>query len=204
MYRLRFLWPEYADRVRIAWRALSLEWKNNKSTPKDIVDAEILLMARQELELPIGAWQAPEWQYPVTLLPAFEALGCAERQGEQQGWEFSWRVRRAFFEQSRNVAMRHVLLELAAESGLDVARFRHDWDSGTERRRALEESVRGWEELKVAGSPTFVLPSGRQIHNPGAWQVTWGKNHEIVAVDRAVTPWREAYRELLDGALSGR
>src|SRR6266516_8074493 len=50
VYRLRKLWPEYERRVRIAWRALSLEAKNSKSTPKNIVDVEIPLMAQQEVE----------------------------------------------------------------------------------------------------------------------------------------------------------
>ena len=200
MYRLRELWPDYRNRVRIEWKALALEWKNENSTPKHIVDDEFILMARQEMELPISAWRAPDWTYPVTFLPAFEAIRCAVKQGEQQGWEFSWRVRVAFFKESRNVAMRHVLLELAAESGLDVEQFRRDWDDGAERRPVLEESEHGWEELKVDGSPTFVLANGRQIHNPGAWRVTWGPKHTVQKVEPAERPWREVYREFLEEA----
>lgn len=203
MYRLRQLWPAYRDRLRIAWRALSLEWKNASSTPKHIVDDEFILMARQDPSLPISAWRAPEWQYPVTLLPAFEAARCAANQGEAPAREFNWRVRLAFFQQSRNIAMRHVLLELAAESGLEVERFQRDWDSGRERPAVLEESHRGWEELKVDGSPTFVLPAGRQVHNPGAWRITWGPRHAVEKIDLPERPWRAIYAEMLDEAAGG-
>ena len=203
VYRLRKLWPEYERHVRIAWRALSLEVRNGKSTPKNIVDVEIALMAQQEPELPIGPWRAPEWQYPVTILPAFEALKCAMLQGERLAWEFSWRTRKAFFDENRCISMRHVLCELAGESGLDVEQFMRDWDSGSQRPTVLAESHRGWEELKVPGSPTFVLASGRQVHNPGALRVTWGPNYSIQRVDPPKQPWREAYRELLDAAAAG-
>ena len=206
MYRLRQLWPEYGARVRVAWRALALEIKNEQTTPKFILDQEIPLMARQEPELPIGPWRAPEWQYPVTLLPAFEARACAERQGDAAAWEFGWRVRMALFAESRCVSARHVLLEVARESGLDLERFARDWDSGAERPRILAESHRGWEILNVDGSPTFVLPNGRQVHNPGAWKATWGPGKQIVKVDPAPDApdgdWRRAYRAFLDEAVA--
>jgi predicted DsbA family dithiol-disulfide isomerase len=203
VYRLRKLWPEYESRVRIAWKALSLEVRNGKSTPKNIVDVEIALMAQQEPELPIGPWRAPEWQYPVTILPAFEALKCAMLQGERLAWEFSWRTRKAFFDESRCISMRHILRDLAGESGLDVEQIMRDWDCGSQRPTVLAESHRGWEELKVPGSPTFVLASGRQVHNPGALRVTWGPNYSIQRVDPPQQPWQEAYRELLDAAAAG-
>ena len=204
MYRLRQLWPEYRGRVRIGWRTLALEIKNEQPTPKPILDQENPLMAHQEPALPIGSWQAPEWQYPVTLLPAFEALACAERQGHDLAWEFSWRVRLAFFAESRCVSTRHVLRELARESGLDVARFTADWDTGGERSRILGESHTGWEVLKVPGSPTFILPGGRQVHNPAALKVTWSREKRIERVDPPPDApdgdWELVYRSFLDEA----
>jgi predicted DsbA family dithiol-disulfide isomerase len=202
VYRLRKIWPEYANRVRIAWRALSLELHNRESTPKNIVDIEIPLMARQEPDLPIGPWQAAEWQYPATILPAFEALRCAELQGDSLAWEFSGGLRKAFFAHSRCISMRHVLVDLSRECGLDVARFSRDWDSGAQRPMIIAESQRGWEQVKVQGSPTFVLPSGRTIHNPGGLRVTWGPNHEVKKVDAPEQPWLEVFHKFLAEAAS--
>jgi predicted DsbA family dithiol-disulfide isomerase len=202
VYRLRSLWSRYDGRVRIAWKSLALEIQNSKPTPKNIVDVEISLMREQEPDLPIGPWKSADWHYPVTILPAFEALRCAALQGDQQAWEFSWRVRKAFFDEGRCISMRHVLLDLAGESGLDVNRFRCEWDSGTARSTVLAESQRGWDELQVPGSPTFVLPRGRRIHNPGAVRVTWGPNQEVKNIEPPERPWSEAYREFLDEAVS--
>jgi predicted DsbA family dithiol-disulfide isomerase len=197
VYRLRKIWPEYADRVRIAWQALSLELHNREATPKNIVEAEIPLMAWQEPDLPIGPWKAADWQYPATILPAFEALRCAELQSDSLAWEFSWMLRKAFFADSRCISMRHVLLELSHECGLDVERFSRDWDSGAQRPLVIAESQRGWEQVKVPGSPTFVLPSGRRIHNPGALRVSWGPNAELQKIEPPEQPWLEAFDQFL-------
>ena len=207
MYRLRELWPEYSARVRVAWKALALEIENEQTTPKPILEQENPLMAQQAPDLPIGPWRAPEWEYPVTLLPAFEALACAERQGDAAAWALSWRVRVAFFAESRCISARHVLLDVARESGLDLERFTQDWDSGAERPRILAASHRGWKVLKLEGSPTFVLPNGRQVHNPAALKATWGPGKQIVKVDPPPDAphgdWRRVYRAFLDEAAEG-
>ena len=204
MYRLRQLWPDYRGRLRVGWRTLALEVKNGQSTPKLILDQENPLMMRQEPNLPLADWRTPVWQYPVTVLPAFEALACAEHQGDDLAWEYSWRVRAAFFAESRCISMRHELRRLARESGLDVARFQADWDSGRARPRVLADSHHGWEVLKVRSSPTFVLPSGRQVNNPAALEVTWGPDKQIRQVDPPPDApdgdWRRVYRAFLDEA----
>lgn len=206
-YRLRKVWQQYQRRVRILSRALSLELKNGRSTPKPIVDSEIPLMAEQEPDLPIGPWSAPEWTYVPTFLPAFEAVKAAREQGDEAAWNFEWEVRYAFFAQSRTVCMRFELAEVARAAGLDVDRFLADWDSGRFRAQVVEESHHGWEELEVPGSPTFVLPSGKQVHNPGAARVQWGESYEILDVTPADCPGGDClqvYREMLDEAIGSR
>ncbi|MBV9281125.1 MAG: DsbA family protein [Chloroflexi bacterium] len=205
MYRLRKVWPDYRGRVRIAFRALSLELKNGRPTPKPVVDTEIPLMQQQEPDLPIGPWSAPAWRYVPTLLPAFEAEKAAAQQGDEAEWEFSWHLRHAFFARSRTICMRFELEEIARDTGLDVARFLRDWDSGLLREVVLSESRRGWEELKVPGSGTFVLPSGKQVPNPGAIKVTWGPNHEVLEVEPADCPngdCLQVFRDMLEEASS--
>ena len=206
VYRLRKVWPEYRGRVCIGFRALALELKNGRSTPKPVVDVEIPLMKQQEPELPIAPWSAPEWQYVPTLLPAFEAEKAAAKQGHDAAWEFAWHVRHAFFAQSRTICMRFELAKIAGEAGLDVDRFLTDWDSGQMRALVEAESRHGWEGLQVPGSPTFVLPSGKQVGNPGGAKVKWGPNHEVLDMQPADCPegdCLQVFRDLLEEAIRG-
>jgi predicted DsbA family dithiol-disulfide isomerase len=205
VYRLRKIWPEYWGRVRIQFRSLSLELKNKQPTPKRIVDQEFLLMVRQEPELPIAAWRGRDWEYVPTFLPAFEAEKAAAEQGEEAAWTFSWLVRKAFFHESRTVCMRFILADVAREAGLDVDRFLADWDSGRFRRQVIEESHRGWEELKVRGSPTFVLPSGKQVWNPGAIGVEWGPQYSVKKITPADCPngdCLQVFRDMLNETIA--
>lgn len=206
VYRLRKLWPEYKDRIRIHFRSLSLELKNLQPTPKQIVEQENLLMARQEPDLPMSPWTRPEFQYVPTLLPAFEAEKAAAEQGEDVAWEFAWQVRKAFFADNRTICMRHVLGQIAAETELDVDRFLADWDSGRFRAEVIAESHRGWEEIGVRGSPTFILPSGEQVWNPGAVSVEWNRGR-VKSTTPAECPEGDClrlYRDMLDSVASGQ
>lgn len=207
LYRLRKVWPEYEGKARIAFRSLSLELRNERPTPKDILDIETVLMARQEPELPIWPWKGLSWRFVPTLLPAFEAQKAAERQGDEAAREFAWHVRHAFFAESRTICMRFVLAQVAQEAGLDADRFLRDWDSGEARAQVLAESRRGWDELHVPGSPTFVLPSGRQVPNPGADRVTWSEDHlSVERIEKADCPngdCLQPFREMLDEAIGG-
>jgi predicted DsbA family dithiol-disulfide isomerase len=201
LYRLRLIWPEYRGRVRIVFRSLSLELKNLRPTPKPILDQEIPLIAQQQPDIPIDIWRGPLWTFVPTFLPAFEAEKAAERQGDEAAWEFSWLVRHAFFARSRTVCMRFELADIAREAGLDVGQFLDDWDSGLLREVIEAESHHGWEVLQVLGSPTFLLPSGRQVSNPGAIQVTWGEDGRIGATEPANCPdgdCLQVYRTMLD------
>ena len=202
LYRLRKVVPEYRDRVRIVFSSLSLEIENGRCTPKPILDLEFLLIAQQEPEIPIHPWRTPEWQFVPTLLPAFEAEKAAALQGDDAAWEFSWRLRHAFFYRSRTICMRNELEAVARDAGLDVERFLGDWDSGRLREQVLADTRRGWDELRVDGSPTFVLPNGKQVHNPGAWRVEWSRNHlDVESIDRDVCPdgdCLQPFRAMLD------
>ena len=82
--------------------------------------------------------------------------------------ELDWAIRTAFFAESRCISMRHVLIELAERVGLNMDQFVRDFDSGQSRALVIQEARDGWERLKIPGSPTFVLPSGRQIGDPAA------------------------------------
>ena len=177
MYRLRLLRP---SGVRFEWAALPIEVVNRRGTPKDILDQEVDLIHAIEPRLELRRWSAREWEWPVTILPAFEAVKCAEAQGDDLVWEYQWRVRQAFFRDSACISLRHVLLDLADEVGLDAARMASDFDSGRFRRQVMAEGHAGWQVLKVRGSPTLVLPDGSVCAYPGLPEVTWSGDHRRI------------------------
>ena len=197
MYRLRQLRPEG---VRFEWTSLPIEVVNRRGTPKDILDQEIALIQSMEPGLEIRAWAKRDWEWPVTILPAFEAIKCAEAQGDAQAWEYQWRVRQAFFRDSACISLRHVLLDLAQELGFDIAR---DFDAGRFRKQVMAEGDEGWQELKVRGSPTLVLPDGSVSAYPGLPEVTWSADHaRIEHVEPAQNDPLQVLNALLDRARS--
>jgi len=208
VYRLRLVWPEYAGRVRLAWRALSLEYINGQGAPKPTLDAEIGLIAGIAPALPLQRWSRPDWQWPVTCWPGFEALACAQAQSDDAGFAMSWALRHAFFAQSGSPALRHELLALAravaAETDLDLRRFESDWDHGRYKAGVIDDSRQGWHELKVKGSPTFVLPGGRQVSGPAGGEADIDEEQGVV---RGYVPFEgdplAVFRELLEAAAPG-
>ena len=205
-YRLRRLREEYAGRVEVAHRSLALEYVNREPTPKRVLDIELPMLMLEEPDIPYQPWAAPDSEWPVTMWPAFEAVKCAERQGMALADELDWRIRVAFFAESRCVSMRHVLIALAGEAGLDVDRFTADFDSGVAKQQVVDEARQGWEALQVDGSPTFVLPNGSQVSNPGLPEIDLDEEHgyRIRAVRPAPCAGDECldvYRALLDRAL---
>ena len=169
-YRLRKLRDEFRD-IIIERKSLSLEYVNKQPTPKPLLDSELPVLMLEEPDIPYEPWHRPLSEWPVTMWPAFEAVKCAERQGMDLADELDWAIRRAFFADSRCISMRHVLFELAEQAGLDMDRFSEDFDNGVTKRLVLEEARDGWERLRVNGSPTFVLPSGKQYSGLGLPEV---------------------------------
>jgi predicted DsbA family dithiol-disulfide isomerase len=204
-FRLRRLREEYRGRVEIAHKSLALEYVNRVPTPKRLLDVELPLLLLEEPEIPYRPWSAPNSEWPVTVWPAFEAVKCAERQSLELADDLAWAIRVAFFGESRCIAMRHVLLELAEQVGLDVGQFEDDFDSGVSKRLVLEEAREGWEGLRVNGSPTFVLPSGKQVSGLGLPElhIDEANGYKLMGITAAACRGDEClelYRTLLDEA----
>jgi predicted DsbA family dithiol-disulfide isomerase len=166
-FRLRDVLRAIDDRVALRHRGLALEYVNRQPTPKRVIEAELPFLMLEEPEIPYRPWTAPASAWPVTVWPAFEAVKCAERQSLELAGDLAWAIRVAFFAESRCISMRHVLLELAGQAGLDLPRFTVDFDAGVAKQQVIDEARAGWEELRVPGSPTLVLPSGEQVADLG-------------------------------------
>ena len=185
-YRLRKLRDEYRGIIVIEHKSLALEYVNREPTPKPVLELELPVLVQEEPGIPYQPWGRPESEWPVTMWPAFEAVKCAERQSLVLADELDWAIRVAFFAQSRCISLRHVLFELAQQVGLEMERFGDDFDRGVTKYQVLQEAQEGWERLRVEGSPTLVLPSGKQISNVGLPEIILDTHHPYRII--AVTP----------------
>jgi protein-disulfide isomerase len=67
----------------------------------------------------------------------------------------------------------------------------------------MAEGDEGWQELKVRGSPTLVLPDGSVSAYPGLPEVTWSADHaRIEHVEPAQNDPLQVLNALLDRARS--
>ena len=185
-YRLRKLRDQYRGTIVIEHKCLALEYVNREATPKPVLELELPVLVQEEPGIPYQPWRRPESEWPVTMWPAFEAVKCAERQSLALADELDWAIRVAFFAQSCCISLRHVLLELAQQVGLNMERFADDFDRGVTKYQVLQEAQEGWERLHVEGSPTFVLPSGKQISDVGLPEITIDTHYSERII--AVTP----------------
>ena len=159
-----------------------------------------------EPQIPVGAWDAPAWKWPTTYWPAFDALACAQAQGPEAASAMSWALRLAFFAQSRAPLPRGELFEIAAEvarsSPLDLPRFRDDWDTGRYKATVIADAVRGWDELRMEASPTYVLPDGRQITNPAAGRVQVNAEGSVTSYTPPEVDPLDVYRAFLEETIA--
>lgn len=155
------------DEIDIVHRALPLELVHRRPIPRRIVDAEIPLCASLTPDFGWSVWQRRPEEYPVTVLPALEAVQAAASQSARAGEELDLALRRAFFSASRCIAMRHEILAAATTcDNLDVGLVADALDTGEFRARVS----RDFAEAQAAGVPcsgTVVRRDGTMVCNPG-------------------------------------
>jgi predicted DsbA family dithiol-disulfide isomerase len=204
-FRLRKLMPEFEGKLGIAWRSLSLELVN--SAPSNLsgllYEATILKMA--EPKLAVQEWSHQDQSPPTTFLPAFEALECAQAQGQAAAFVMSWELRHALYAESRNISLRHVIFAVAEKSAkagqLNLEQFKRDWDAGKFKNNVMTDSDKGWHEIKVNGSATLVLPNGSQFSNPGIGEFEFDERRgEVREYHPPERDWATTYREILNSA----
>jgi hypothetical protein len=83
-----------------------------------------------------------------------------------------------------------------------VARFQDNWDTGRYKAQVLADSQRGWHDLALPGSPTFILPDGSRHNDVGMGHIDFDEQSGEI---RHFTPYPgdplDAFRKLLDGAV---
>lgn len=86
---------------------------------------------------------------------AFEILAMAQDKGLDH--IYSMRVLRAFFQEDRDISKRDVLIELAADVGLDPEETRQALDRGTFAERHRQALRHAREDMGITAVPTIVV-----------------------------------------------
>lgn len=165
--RLHKVAPEYRGRVRLRQRAYPLEVYGGGPPDRRELEAEMWLAALQEPEARFKPFTGTDW--PTTTLPAFEAAWSVMQMDEAAGHDFDLRIRRAFFAEGRNIGRREVMLELAAEAGVEMAQFTRLFNGGEARAAVLAEGRLGKERYGVRGTPTLMTADGSKLRHPIAY-----------------------------------
>ncbi|MFI1047206.1 DsbA family oxidoreductase [Streptomyces griseoruber] len=193
-----------AEGVRLAvdHRAFPLELFNARPTPKWILDPEISAVAECEPALGWTDWQGPESGYPVTMLPAMEAVQAVKgRPGPREAGlaasdQLDAALRHAFYAESRCISVHSEILAIADDCPLvDTGHLDTALRRGTFRGVLFDQ----WEEAKspeVTGSPHFFLPDGTGLHNPGI-AFSWPKGtRRPLITDYSPAFWTSLVRTL--------
>ena len=177
------------DAVVVDHRAFPLEIFNTRPTPWRILAAEVPVIGALDPGAGWQVWQGDMGTWPSTTLPALEAVQAAKEQGLAASERLDRGLRRAFFGDSRCISMRHVILDVAGESDLDVGALAAALDGSSgdgKARRAVFDQCRRAGDEDVKGSPHVFLPDGTDVHNPGiemAWEGDEGVGFPVVAKD---------------------
>jgi predicted DsbA family dithiol-disulfide isomerase len=168
--------------IAIDHRAFPLELVNGRPTPKRILDAEIPTC--MELE-PDAGWslEPSPWTYPVSTLPALEAVQAAKSQGPTASERLDSALRQAMFGRWRCLAVFPVVMEVAETvDGLDTEQLWSEIVSGRARADLFNDDRLGRSD-EIPGSPTLVLADGSVHHNPGI-EMHWdGSPGETLVID---------------------
>ena len=171
-----------ADRVRFDHHAFPLELFNNEPTPRARIEAEWPIARTLAPRAGWRAWSAPPDTYPVTMLPALEAVQAAKLGSLAAAEELDRALRRAFFAESRCISLRHVILDVASTcDALDLDRFVADFDAGLGRRPLFDDWATARGDV-VRGSVHVFAPDGSNDQNPGV-TIDWADGAYAVTRD---------------------
>lgn len=177
-----------AARVELEHRAFPLELFNGPH-PRRGTDTEAVGLGHLAPDAGFRIWTAPDDQYPHTVLLAAEAVRAAGAQSRPAGRALDAALRTAFWTRSRSIAHRQVILDVAAETadahpgaGLDPDALAAALDDGRHRAELMGDFAVARTDA-IPTSPTFVLPGGDVVANPGItvhWQGAWAEGFPVV------------------------
>jgi predicted DsbA family dithiol-disulfide isomerase len=169
------------DRVRVRHRLFLLEDVNRFAIPQRMLDAEIPVVGQLAPDLGMKPWQGEPSTWPVTGLPANEAVHAAAAQSLAAAEQLDMALRLAFFRDSRPISMLHEVVDVARHCDLvDADAVAAALDDGR-ARGAMMADYRAHRD-EVQGSPHFFLADGSDVHNPGI-ELHWQEDAGYPVVD---------------------
>lgn len=124
--------------------------------------------ASRDHGMPVDAaiwWEDP----PQSTYPASIATKAAEIQDQHLGLRYLRRVREVTATERRNVAKQRVLIDIAADVGVDIDAFQAAIDGGAARRE-FERDLRTTRERGVRGFPNFQIDVEDETTIVGGYQ----------------------------------
>jgi predicted DsbA family dithiol-disulfide isomerase len=174
------------DAVRFDHHSFPIELLNGTPGTRHGSDSEIPALGHLEPDAGWQLWQRPDYEYPSTLLLAFEAVHAAKRQGLRPSEDLDRAMRRAFWADSATIQMHATILEIADHVvDLDAALLAQHITDGIGRRDLFGDLEMARTDT-VTMSPHLFLPDGTNSTNPGLdvhWQGDWGKGFPVVDND---------------------
>ncbi|HWL37584.1 MAG TPA: DsbA family protein [Frankiaceae bacterium] len=151
--------------VRLDHRCFPLELFNDRPTPRAIVDAEVEALAPLIEAAGWRPWWRDASEYPVTTLPALEAVQAAKEQGLAASERLDLALRQAFWRDARCISLRSEILDAAEQAEVDTKALADALDHG----RARATVIADWQAAKdgaAEGSP-HVYVGDKGMLNPG-------------------------------------
>lgn len=115
---------------------------------------------RHGMPVKIDGFKLFSKEYPSTY-PQNIAYKAAQMQDEAKANRFLRRMREASAAEARQTNLTDVLVELASEAGLDIARFLDDFSNGN-AQKAFEDDLYTTAQYRVHGFPGFLVRYGEK------------------------------------------
>ena len=153
-------------RLHVDHQLFLLEDVNRMALNTKIIELEKPVVGALAEELELKFWQRDPSEYPVTSLPANEAVHAAKLQPYAAAEQLDMALRLGFWRDSRCISMQHEILDIAGDCrDVDVDQLGEALDDG----RARGPMMRTYRDCRddIQGSPHFFLADGSDEHNPG-------------------------------------
>ena len=159
---------QFGDKVDIDYRfcsvfgdcnhKIALGWADRDGYNGFAAHLQELAVAFPHIKLHPGIWKSVR---PYSSGPAHLILKAVQKLAASQVEPLLIEVRKAFFEEGRDIGQRDVLESVLENTSVSIQSVRDLIASG-EAYALLEADTRDKQALMIQGSPTFILNEGRQ------------------------------------------